>query len=374
MNSALAPHPGPRVRFAREKLGLTQDAIKEALGFKDRQTVSSIETGKRALKTDELLVLSELLDQDLEFFLDPFSVVAEARYSWRASPKLDGKELDRFESVANGWVGLLRWLRAQDPLKAAPLSVALNIERTSKYEEAQQRAEELVAKHELGLVPAEKLIGFIENELDIPVMFVETGEHLQPGEISGAACQLSDLGVVLINRRESAARRYFDLAHELFHLLTWHKHKMAPEHRESNSAAARKGEKRVEELANNFAAALLMPKASLDALIKPGKAEDVAHLFEVATRLCVTPEALGWRLFNLGRLSSATRMVLAAQRRVGPAGAQPKLFSEWFVKALHTALDKGRLSARKAAKALGLQLSELAELFTDYGMSEPFKL
>ena len=373
MNSALAPHPGPRVKYAREKLGLTQDDIKDALGFKDRQIVSSIETGKRALKSDELLKLSDLLDQDLEFFLDPFSVVAEARYSWRASPALDGAELDRFENAANGWVGLLRWLRAQDPKKAAPLSVTLNVERSSTYEEVQQRAEELVAKHGLGPIPAEKLIAFIEGELDIPVMFVETGEHLSPGQISGAACQLSNLGVVLINRRESPARRYFDLAHELFHLLTWHKPRMAPEHRESNSVEDRQDEKRVEELANNFAAALLMPTESLDALVDPANAEDVPHLFDVATRLCVTPEAFAWRLFNLKRISAHTRVALAAQRRSGAHYGQPPLFSEWFVRALHAAADKGRLSPRKAAKTLNLELNELVSLCAVYGLSNPFR-
>lgn len=41
------------------------------------------------------------------------SVVAEGRYCWRASPALPAEVLDRFEELANGWVGLLRWLRAE---------------------------------------------------------------------------------------------------------------------------------------------------------------------------------------------------------------------------------------------------------------------
>ena len=76
--------------------------------------------------------------------------------------------------------------------------------------------------------------------------------------VSGAACRLPDLDVVLINRHEVAGRRNFDLAHELFHILTWDA--MPPEHLEE---ATETSKIRVEQLANSFASALLMPEASL---------------------------------------------------------------------------------------------------------------
>ncbi len=63
---------------------------------------------------------------------------------------------------------------------------------------------------------------------------------------------------VLINRREVAGRRHFDLAHELFHVLTWDT--MPPDHVE---AAVETSRNRVEQLANKFASAVLMPAAVL---------------------------------------------------------------------------------------------------------------
>ena len=81
------------------------------MGFNDRQTLSDIENGKRAVKSDGLVKFSDALDQELEFFLDRFSVVAEAQYSWRASADVTEDVLDRFETRAGGWVGMLRWLR-----------------------------------------------------------------------------------------------------------------------------------------------------------------------------------------------------------------------------------------------------------------------
>ena len=49
-------------------------------------------------------------------------------------------------------------------------------------------------------------------------------------------------------------------------------------------------------------------------------------------------------------------------------------FSLTFVRMLHEALEHGRLSARKAAKAMGLGLGGLTELFAQYDLSAPFEL
>ena len=42
-----------------------------------------------------------------------------------------------------------------------------------------------------------------------------------PKGISGVACQIPGADSILINRKDSEGRRNFDLAHELFHVLTW---------------------------------------------------------------------------------------------------------------------------------------------------------
>ena len=363
---------GRRVKHARDVLGLTQEAVSSALGFKDRQTLSDIENGKRAVRADELLKFSDVLDRDVEFFIDPFSVVGEAQYSWRASPSLPGEELDRFEATADGWVGLLRWLRAQDATEHSPLGFTLRLDLNSTFEAAQQAAELLVRKHQLGRTPASKLVEFIEQDLDIPVLFVDTGLSSPRGYISGAACHLPEMGVILVNRREGVARRNFDLAHELFHTLTWER--MKPEHRESNSVEERQRTRRAEQLADNFAAALLMPRASLDEFLGEGRATDVGRLVQAAEQLQVSAEALGWRLRALGRIDEPTRLELAQYRRVDTNETLPKLFSRDFVAQLHVALDKGRLSARKAAKTLGLSLHELTEVFEAYRLPSPFAL
>ena len=363
---------GSRIRYARDLLGMNQEELKVRLGFNDRQTVSDIETGKRSVKTEELLLLSEALDRDVEFFLDPFNVAAEAQYSWRADPHLPGDELDRFEAQASGWIGMLRWLREQQPRGNNPLKFSLRLTAQSSFDQAQRSAEELVERLQLGPIPSERLADCLERELDIPVLFVETGAHLPAGYISGAACELGNLGVILINRRESRTRRSFDLAHELFHTLTWES--MRPDRRESNSAEDRQGARRIEQLANAFAAALLMPQVAIDALADPQRLRDVDHLAGLARQLGVTVGALGWRLYNLKRIDGPTRSKLAQCKPVDSEHATPLQFSASFVTMLHGALESGRLSARKAAKTLGMPLSVLVALFASYQLPAPYEL
>jgi Zn-dependent peptidase ImmA (M78 family)/transcriptional regulator with XRE-family HTH domain len=335
---------GYRVKAAREAKGWTQDQLTQGMGLNDRQTVSDIENGKRALKPDEMLTLSDLLDRDLEFFIDPFAVAGEAQFSWRAAPEVPEDSLDGFELKAGQWIGLLRWLREQQDSRSSVLKRALRLSSQSSFEDAQERAESLVAELELGVIPAEGLIDKIERELDIPVLFVDTVDTADGQSISGATCHLEEMGVILINRNENEARRFFDLAHELFHALTWDA--MRPEHRESNSVEERSKGKRIEQLANSFAAALLMPSATLDKLIERDRQGDIAHLCEVAALLRVAPVTLAWRLFNLKLIGEDTRRSLSQEKQRPSVSGPPKRFSPTFVKMLHEALENGRLTIK----------------------------
>lgn len=363
---------GYRVKAAREAKGWTQQQLTQGMGLNDRQTVSDIENGKRSLKPDELLMLSDLLERDLEFFIDPFAVAGEAQFSWRTAPEVPEDSLDGFELKAGQWIGLLRWLRKQQGSQSSVLKHALRLSSQSSFEDAQHSAESLVVELNLGVIPAEGLIKKIEKELDIPVLFVDMVDTAEGNSISAATCHLEEMGVILINRNENEARRFFDLAHELFHALTWDA--MRPEHRESNSLSERHKGKRIEQLANSFVAALLMPSATLNKLIEPDRQGDILHLCEVAALLRVTPVTLAWRLFNLNLISDDTRHSLSQEKQRSSVLGPPKRFSPTFVKLLHDALENGRLSARKAAKAMGLGLGGLTELFAQYDLTAPFEL
>jgi Zn-dependent peptidase ImmA (M78 family)/DNA-binding XRE family transcriptional regulator len=363
---------GHRIKAARVAAERTQEDLTRALGLNDRQSVSDIENGKRALKPDEWVTLSGYLGLDLESFLDPLTVAGEAQFSWRAHPSIPQSTLDAFERVASRWVGVLRWLRTRgERSPASALKPTLRLSARSSFEDAQDCAEALARELGLGRVPTDDLIDRIERRLDIPVLYVDA-PTTDGASISGAACHLDDLAVLLINRHESVARRHFDLAHELFHALSWDALRPAP--RESAAIDGVRPVKRVEQLADNFAAALLMPRASIDALIDRSRATDLDHLRDAAEVLRVAPVSLAWRLFNLRLIDEPTRQQLARERQRPVADDVPPRFSRAFVEMLHEALDRGEISARKAAGSMGLDLDGLRTLFAEHGRPAPFDL
>ncbi len=363
---------GYRIKAAREVSDWSQQKLAEELGFKDRQTISDLEKGKRVLKPNELIQICASLDREIDYFIDPFVIAGEGQFSWRADPGLSQDELETFELKAGQWIGLLRWLRKSKDKQTSALKRTLRISGSSSYEDAQQGAESLVHELDLGMIPAERLLDSVENKLDIPVLYVDTIKSDDGEWISGAACSLRNMAVILINRNEPPGRQNWDLAHELFHVLTWDA--MVPEHRELRGFEIGQSPRRIEQLADNFTSALLMPKSSLEKMIDFEKVTEIDYLFELSTLFKVTPTAFSWRLFNLKIIDDPLRCELSQKRQELSQSTVPNLFSYHFMSMLHNVLTKGDLSARKAAKSLDTTLNGLAELFKQYRLSVPYDL
>src|SRR5258705_11029478 len=74
-----------RIKALREEKGLSQDDLARLFGFKDRQTVSAIETGERRLTADELLFAVQKLGASPDYFTNPVLLVGDGKCSWRQS-------------------------------------------------------------------------------------------------------------------------------------------------------------------------------------------------------------------------------------------------------------------------------------------------
>ena len=244
---------GVRLKALRAERGLSQNDLAQLFGFKDRQTVSAIETGTRRMSATELMLAVEKLGAPLEHFTDPFRLVGEGRFSWRQTGvRVD--QLEEYERDAGRWIAAYRALAPRVGHDLPLMRRALGLTRNSRFEDAMVAGERFVTEFSLGEAAATGLIEVMERELGILVLMVDA----QQG-ISGAACRLPELDTVMIQRREVEGRRNFGLAHELFHILTWDT--MPPEHFEEIRET---GGNRVEQLANNFAAAVLMPASTLE--------------------------------------------------------------------------------------------------------------
>jgi transcriptional regulator with XRE-family HTH domain len=360
-----------RIKALREQLGLSQDELAGLFGFKDRQTLSAIENGERRVSAEELLIAVEKLGVSLDYFSDPFLLVGEGRFSWRQTG-LRPERLAAYERNAGRWIAAFRRIAPQVGYETPLLRRSLGLTRHHSFEDAAAAGERFAAEFSLGEIPAGALPNVMEERLGLLVLMVNAIEG-----VSGAACRLPELDTVLINRREVPGRRHFDLAHELFHTLTWDA--MAPEHIEE---ATETGGNRVEQLANSFGSALLMPTAVLDRFgdwATLGRDELVPKLNRVADELRVTASALKWRLVGLRRIARARAQEIpdAALRnngRVVPVVEPPPLFSKPFAKVIARALDDGRISARRAADLLDLTVDDLPDLFQAHGIEASVEL
>lgn len=360
---------GRRIQLLRRKRGFSQEQLCAVLGFKDRQTISAIEKGNRRMSAIELIRLVEEFDVSLDYFTDPFQLGGEAQFSWRQT-NIGRKELGDYENAASLWLGTYRALTSQ--MSPPPLMrQSLAIWKSSSFEESAQAGERFAEEFDLGDTPSKRLQTVMQNDLDILVLHVDT-----PEGISGAACRLPDLDAVLVSREETSGRRNFNLAHELFHILTWDS--MPPDHIES---ATDTGGRRVEQLANTFASALLMPKEAIESKgdwDRLDMDELIHHLNVTAEELDVTSSALRWRLVFLRKLpkSVAKRISEPALRNNGRAKITESapLFSQPFASVLANAIDQGHVSVRRAAKVVGLTIDDFQEFFQRHDVECGFDL
>jgi XRE family transcriptional regulator, fatty acid utilization regulator len=362
---------GERIRFAREQAHLNQKQLADRLGFKDRQILSNIESGQRRVSAEELLLLIRELGRSVEFFSDPFLLLGEV-VSWRAQnyPKL----LADFENRLLPAVGLYRHLSAGAQEDEQLFVPQLPLTKASYYEDAAYAAQRLVEQWNLGTIPSKTLAEAAERRLNLLVMMVDA-----PREISGAAIFLPELVAIVVNRNEPLGRRNYDFAHELFHLLTWQS--MPPAHLDQETATKKAGGKRIEQLADTFAAALLMPESSIEPLWNLQKEIDVHDWLNQTARVFgVTAIALYWRLRSLKYLTPTDSIDIQEERLVwngaGPEaeGQKPKLYSRKFVEQLHSGLDNRDVAERRVTQVLNCTGEDLEELFRDYGLEPPVDL
>jgi transcriptional regulator with XRE-family HTH domain len=273
-----------RIRALREMRKLTQEQVTQKLGFKDRQTLSKIEANARQVSAEELVRLAEVFDVDLDYFTDPFRLVGEGNFSWRQN-NVEISSLLSFEEQAGRWIALYRHLVQMRSDKPSALLSRLPLTKHSSFKDAWYLGERVGEEFQLGEIPSATLRDAIEKRGTL-VLHVDA-----LAGISGAACQLPTLNAIIINRKESVGRRNYDLAHEFFHLLTWET--MRPSHVEGSDPF--QGD-RVEQLADNFASALLMPHRLIDERWAHRKPSDlVGWLNTTATDLGVSAMALKWK-------------------------------------------------------------------------------
>lgn len=346
-----------RLKYARSKAGLT---LHEVAGRTEigESSLSEYETGKRAPRLTQLQALADAYRRSIAFFLAegepaPEVVLWRERPCGSTAPEIEGQFLRLCEQYHN----LEVWAGDQ---RTCLLPRATGHAASYTYREAEGLAKQVRAALELGDRPGESLLWVLEEVCGVKVF------HLSFEPTGPAACTVSETygPAILLNAQAVRWRRNFDLAHELFHVLTW------PVFRGAGEGDGVTATEQEEKFATCFAGNLLMPvetvKQALESRSREGKIA-FKDLFDVARQFDVSVEALFWRMkFLYNRSEEETRGDIAKYQTVGrnwevgrthdQPPSRPLRFQSLAVRALR----EGRISQGRFAEYMDISRREAA--------------
>jgi transcriptional regulator with XRE-family HTH domain len=356
---------GRRLRELRVGRGMTQAALASVLGLKDRQSVAYIEGGQRRLTIDELIKVIGHFGISFDELTSPIHSFERSRFSWRQH-NASSEHLQLIEQVTERWIGAYREISsAFGSLRQLQIYLDVSLHGS---EEALATGQKVSAELQLDDAPALRLADALEQTLGIDVFLIDPGP-----DIHSAACRLSDLKAILLNRALPATLRHVYLAQEFFHLLTWDRIepprvKASAPGPGSDEAATEEGRPhRAEHLAESFALGLLLPDASLPAPPRPGE-DTAAWLHAAAADLGVPSSLLRRRLTALKYFGPDD---LAAEPcGVAPNSDEPQgpLFSRRLVSLFSLALDQRYTTLEDISEVLRIQPDQFRQLRADWGI------
>lgn len=353
---------GPRLKIAREAIGYTLKKASEESQIGD-SSISEFENSKREPKFSQLSKLAEVYKRAIEFFLTDESLIENVML-WREKPSLTG-EKERIEAefrqLCQQYHNLELLLDEVKNCRFPELDVTTADEVT--YKRAILLAEKAQREFLLGDIPSTSLKQTLEEKFYVKIF------HL---DFSGSAISTKseEFGpAILLNKNSKLWRRNYDLAHELFHLLTWNIFR--------KEDLPQNGPSEIEEkLANTFASRLLLPTDSVKHKIEAVAGQDgsvgVEALDEIAREFGVSLEALLWRMVYLYNNVAAENIekyveqvknltVLRPPRR----SDEPDKLSERYCSLAIRALREGKLSLMQFRKYMGISYREAEEYLTD---------
>jgi Zn-dependent peptidase ImmA (M78 family)/transcriptional regulator with XRE-family HTH domain len=330
---------GLRLRTARERSGLSQQAVAEALEI-PRTAVTNIETGSRAVSTLELTKLAALYRQPAARFIedeetemnDLSLVLPRALQEATNGPEFQ-EAVDKIVDLCREGASLRHMLDQDFELnlpdyagKIANAGEAIRHAETVALEERRRLG--------LGNAPASNIAEVISSQ---GIWVAACGDL--PEGVSGLFLNHATVGfAILINKRHVPARRRFSYAHEYGHAL-FDRIETVRLTQQRNSGEL------IEKRANAFAAAFLMPAngvseqlrrldkgqpsrqsqtvydvandASTESEIRPrtgSQAITFQDVRAIARHFGVSYESAVWRLKSLGHLGSAETDTLMAQK------------------------------------------------------------
>ncbi len=330
-----------RLKKAREAVGLSLEKASELSGI-SKSSIGNYENGQSEPKFSQLARLASVYRRSVEFFLSE-AHVSDGIMLWRDTPE----EISTAREVESEFRQLCEQYHRLEQLQEEVLDPSLPAcaRTTMKYRDAEALADDTQRMLGLGAIPANSLLPILEKK-GIKIF------HLS---FSGSAISTrSDLWGcgILLNQTSSQWRRNFDLAHELFHLITWGLFRQADD--------SGKPTEQEERLANAFASRLLLPtdsvKEAIDRRRKSGQKIGLSDLYNIAESFDVSMEALLWRLKYLYDIPGEK-----IQRYIDEAKSSPRLRSQGDGEKIEQLPKRYRQLAIQALRTGRLSLAQFAK-------------
>jgi Zn-dependent peptidase ImmA (M78 family)/DNA-binding XRE family transcriptional regulator len=337
-----------RIRYARQRAGLTGSQVRERTGIGE-SSLSELENGKREPSLSQLQKLASTYRRSISFFLAE-EVIPEEVVLWREKPETEAADIEaHFLRLCEQYHNLEVWTNEEIPVC---LPLARGYAESYSYGDAEALAKQVRDHMELGDRPGLSLLPVLEEVFGVKVFHLE----FEPTGTAASAQSESFGAAILLNMNNVRWRRNFDLAHELFHLLTWDLFRK-PGTGETTSSYAGEME---EKFATCFASNLLMPsdvvRTAVNSKVRSGKLT-FEDLFDIARQFDVSVEAFLWRVYNLrlfsGNIEDAKSLIerakglapLLEERKDSEPSIWPERYKALAIKALrHGAISIGRFA------------------------------
>ncbi len=309
-------------------------------------SISEFENGRREPTLSQLRKLADALSADVARFLsadEPHSDTVR----WRERPANAEVIEARFLKLCRQYRDLERWAGEED---------SVQLRRAERFPasrpEVAALARQVQGEMHLGDRPGLVLRRRLEDDYGLKTFVL----HVEPSGTAACSTGTEYGPAVLLNSLNSAVRRTFDLAHELFHLLTW-------------NVIGLDVPKEVEEkFADYFGAVLLLPEGALreavDRRIKEQKLS-IANVCELARDFCVSIDALFWRMHNLygwtdpddtrAKIDRARALALPYSALTPEAQEDTSELPERYRSLALQALRSGEISTGRFAEYMGLR-------------------
>jgi Zn-dependent peptidase ImmA (M78 family) len=355
-----------RLKKMRESLGLKLIEAAERLGFSSYQILSNIEEGKREVKVSELLRFSRVYYCGIDRLLGYEETDSYVTFVWRNPPEEKRTEIERDILYRCEQYNTLEKLLNREVKESL---IGVTIEDIKTNSKVQQLASKMSKLLSLGRRPAFTLQKVLEQDFGIKILYYC---FKQGSSVSTVSPQLGK--IIVINKDEAPWRQNFDLAHELFHLITWNAVVLNQNYRDEEYSND------IERRADIFASALLLPDDEVRSEVM-NRAEitrqlSYSDIVDIAIEFGVSTQALVYRIFHLKFISSFEEaheiakdvelQALSRQRRLGEERE-----SEQFIALAIRCLRKGLISRGKFAELVGIEdRSDIDDFISERGLME----